>query len=36
MTEMRQDGTHDVAFRVAITNGKLTFTARGLAGLPAG
>lgn len=36
MAEMRQDGTPEVAFRVAITNGKLTFTARGLAGLPAG
>lgn len=36
IAEMRQDGTHDVAFRVAITNGRLAFTARGLAGLPAG
>lgn len=36
IAEMRQDGTPDVAFRVAITDGKLTFTARGLAGLPAG
>jgi len=36
IADMRQDGTHDVAFRVAIADGKLTFTARGLAGLPAG
>lgn len=35
MAEMQQSGTNDVAFRVAITDGRLAFTARGLAGLPA-
>lgn len=35
ITEMQQGGTREVAFRVAIAEGRLTFTARGLAGLPA-
>ncbi len=32
---MQKDGTREVAFRVAIPDGRLAFTARGLVGLPA-
>mgnify|MGYP001590895018 FL=1 len=35
ISEMQKDGTREVAFRVAIADGRLAFTARGLLGLPA-
>lgn len=35
ISEMQKDGTREVAFRVAIADGRLAFTARGLVGLPA-
>lgn len=35
ISEMQKDGTREVAFRVAIADGRLAFTARRLVGLPA-
>ena len=34
ISEMQKDGTREVAFRVAIADGRLAFTARRLVGLP--